>query len=122
MPVILGSIKQLGSIRWTRATRATNQQALEVWRASTGIYLKFPNISRTSFMRPSVVCHLACSPNLGAQVKVEIRLTSQQARQSEDGRKANIGEPDRVQIQLQFKDTAFATPKQTVASPEVLQH
>ena len=112
---------RLESIRQTRATRAANQQTLEVRRASTGIYLKFPNISKTSVKRPSVVHHLACSLNLGAQVKVKIGLILQQVMQGQDGRKANFSELDGVRIQLQFKDTSNATPQETVACPEVLQ-
>ena len=68
-----------------------------------------------------MVCHLACSPNLGAQVKAKIGLTSQQARQSEDRRQVNVGELDGVWIQLQFKDAADAMPQETVANLEVLQ-
>ena len=71
VPTRLGSIKQLGSIRQTRATRAANQWTLEVQRVSKGIYLKFPNISKIFFVRPLVVCHLACSMNLGAQPKLK---------------------------------------------------
>ena len=33
-------------------TRATNKQSLEIQGVSKGIYIRFPNVSKTSFVKP----------------------------------------------------------------------
>ena len=39
--------------------RAANKQALEIWGVLKGIYLRFPNIAKTFFVKPLVVQNLS---------------------------------------------------------------
>ena len=47
--------------------RVANKQSLEIQGVSKGIYLKFPNVTKTFFVKPLVVKNLSCKLNLGAQ-------------------------------------------------------
>ena len=41
--------------------RVTNKQALEIQGVFKGIYLRFPNIANTFFVKPLVVRNLSCN-------------------------------------------------------------
>ena len=47
--------------------RAANKQSLEIQGVSKGIYVRFPNVTKTFFVKPLVVKNLSCKLNLGAQ-------------------------------------------------------
>ena len=52
--------------------RAANKQALEIQGVSKGIYLRFPNVAKTFFVKPLVVRNLSCNLNLGTQFNFKI--------------------------------------------------
>ena len=47
--------------------RAANKQSLEILGVSKGIYIRFPNVNKTFFVKPLIVKNLSCKLNLGAQ-------------------------------------------------------
>ena len=57
--------------------RAANKQLLEIQGVSKGIYLKFPKITKTFFVKPLVVKNLSCKLNLGAQFNYKIGFIPQ---------------------------------------------
>ena len=46
--------------------RVANKQSLEIQGVSKGIYIRFPNVTKTIFVKPLVVKNLSCKLNLGA--------------------------------------------------------
>ena len=67
--------------------RAANKQALEIRGVSKGIYLRFPNITKTFFMKPLVVKNLSCNLDLGTQFNFKTGLIPQKVVQGKDGKK-----------------------------------
>ena len=82
--------------------RATNKQVLEMQGVSRGIYLRFPNIAKTFFVKLLVVQNLSCNLNLGAQFNFKTGIVPQRVIQGEDGQKTNFSELDSIWIRLQF--------------------
>ena len=66
--------------------RAANKQALEIQGVSKGIYLRFPNIAKTFFVKPLVVQNLSCNLNLGMQFNFKTRLIPQKVVQGKNGK------------------------------------
>ena len=56
--------------------RAANKQALEIQGVLKGIYLRFPNVAKTFFVKPLVVRNLSCKLKLGTQFNFKIGLIS----------------------------------------------
>ena len=48
--------------------KATNRQLMDVRGVSKGMYIRFPNITRTFLVKPLVVQNLPCDINLEAQL------------------------------------------------------
>ena len=46
--------------------KAANRQSMDVKGVSKGMYIRFPNITRTFLVKPLVVQNLPCDINLGA--------------------------------------------------------
>ena len=65
--------------------RAANKQALEIQGVLKGIYLRFPNIAKTFFVKPLVVQNLSYNLNLGAQFNFKTRLIPQRVIQGKNG-------------------------------------
>ena len=101
--------------------RAVNKQVLEIQGISRGIYLRFPNVAKTFFMKLLVVQNLSCNLNLGAQFNFKTGLVPQRVIHGEDGQKTNFSELDGIWIRLQFQDVSNETLQKTVGDPEFLQ-
>ena len=80
----------------------TNRQSMDVKGVSNGMYICFPNITRTFLVKPLVVQNLPCNINLGAQFNFVTGLTPQKVVQDQNGKKKNVSELRGVKIQLQF--------------------
>ena len=72
--------------------RVANKQSLEIQGVSKGIYLKFPNITKTFFVKPLVVKNLSCKLNLGAQFNYKTEFIPQRVISGHNGRKTNFSE------------------------------
>ena len=46
--------------------RAANKQSMEITGVSQGLYIRFPKVSKTFFVKPLVIKNLSCKLNLGA--------------------------------------------------------
>ena len=57
--------------------QVANKQSLEIQGVSKGIYLKFPNMAKTFFVKPLVVKNLSCKLNLGTQFNYKTGLIPQ---------------------------------------------
>ena len=57
--------------------RVANKQLLEIQGVSKGIYLKFPNVAKTFFVKLLVVKNLSCKLNLGTQFNYNTGLIPQ---------------------------------------------
>ena len=97
--------------------RAANRQAMDVKGVSKGIYIHFPNITRTFLVKPLVVQNLPCDINLGAQFNFVTGLTPQKVVQDRNGRRSNFCELEGVKIQLQFQDVSNETLRHTIENP-----
>ena len=81
--------------------RAANKQVLEIQGVSKGIYLKFPNVTKTFFVKPLVVKNLLCKLNLGAQFNYRTGFIPQRVISRENRRKTNFSELDGIRICFQ---------------------
>ena len=88
---------------------------------SKGIYLRFPNVAKTFFVKPLVVKNLSCKLNLGAQFNFKTGLIPQRVISGENGKKTNFSEINGIRICLQFQDVLNKTLRRTVGDPEFLQ-
>ena len=61
--------------------RAANKQSLEFLGISKGIYIKFPNVNKTFFVKPLIVKNISCKLNLGAQFNHQTGPTESYRRQ-----------------------------------------
>ena len=71
----------------TIKARAANRQAMDVRGVSKGIYISFPNITRTFLVKPLVVQNLPCDINMGAQFNFVMDLTPQKVVQDKNGKR-----------------------------------
>ena len=88
---------------------------------SKGIYLRFPNVAKTFFVKPLVVKNLSCKLNLGAQFNLRTGLIPQWVISGENGKKTNFSKLDGIRIRLQFQDVSNRTLRRTVGDLEFLQ-
>ena len=100
--------------------RATNKQVLEIQGVSKGIYLRFPNVAQTFFVKQLVVGNLSCNLNLGAQFNFKTGLIPQRIIQGDNGKKTNFIELDGIQIRFQFQEVSNETLRRTVGDLEFL--
>ena len=82
--------------------KAANRQSMDVRGVSKGMYIQFPNITRTFLVKPLVVLKLPCDINLGAQFNFVTGLTPQKVVNDQEGRKKNVSKLGGTELQLQF--------------------
>ncbi len=68
---------EVGVVQTNVVARGANQLAIGIRGISEGIYIKFPNIPTSFFVRPLVVENLASPLNLGSKFNFEFMLTPQ---------------------------------------------
>ena len=68
---------EVGVVQTNVVARGANQLAIGIRGISKGIYIKFPNIPTSFFVRPLVVENLASPLNLGSKFNFEFMLTPQ---------------------------------------------
>ena len=78
--------------------RAANKQSLEIQGVSKGIYIRFPNVSKTFFVKPLIVKNLSCKLNLGAQFNHQTGFIPQKVIADSTGKKTNFSELDVIHI------------------------
>ena len=78
--------------------RAANKQSLEIQGVSKGIYVRFPNVTKTFFLKPLVVKNLSCKLNLGAQFNYQMGFLPQRVISGSTGKKTNFSKLDRIRI------------------------
>ena len=100
--------------------KAANRQSMDVKGVCKGMYIRFPNITKTFLVKPLVVQNLPCDINLGAQFNFVTGLTPQKVVQDQNGKKKNVSELGGVKIQLQFQDVSNETLRHTIEDPEFL--
>ena len=100
--------------------KAANRQSMDIRGVSKGMYIQFPNITRTFLVKPLVVQNLPCDINLGAQFNFVMGLTPQKVVYDQEGRKKNVSKLGRTEIQLQFQDASNETLRNTIEDPEFL--
>ena len=76
---------------------------------SKEIYLRFPNVAKTFFVKPLVVKNLSCKLNLGAQFNFKTGLIPQRVISGVNRKKKNFSELDSIRIRLQFQDDSNRT-------------
>ena len=81
VPIRWGNVKRLGSVRQTWATSMNNQLTREVQRASKGLYVKLPNITKIAWVTWATIHNKACSLGPDAQVRVRLGPVRQLAKQ-----------------------------------------
>ena len=89
--------------------RAANKQSLEIQGVSKGIYIRFPNVRKTFFVKPLIVKNLSCKLNLGAQFNHQTGFIPQKVMADGNGKKTNFSELDGIRICLHFKDVTNRT-------------
>ena len=94
--------------------RAANKQSLEILGVSKGIYVKFPNVNKTFFVKPLIVKNLSCKLNLGAQFNHQTGFIPQKVIEDSTGKRTNFSELDGIHICLQFQDMSNRTLQSTV--------
>ena len=57
--------------------KAANRQSMDVRCVSKGMYIRFPNITKTFLVMPLMIQNLLCDINLGAQFNFVTCLTPQ---------------------------------------------
>ena len=82
--------------------RAANKQSLEIIGVSKGIYVKFPNVDKTFFVKPLIVKNLSCKLNLGAQFNHQRGFIPQKVIEDSTGKRTNFSKLDGICIRLQF--------------------
>ena len=100
--------------------KATNRQSMNVKGVYKGMYILFPNITKTFLVKLLVVQNLPCDINLGAQFNFVTGLIPQKVIQDQNGKKKNVSEIGEVKIQLQFQDVSNKTLRHTIEDPEFL--
>ena len=80
--------------------KAANRKSVDLKGVSRGMYICFPNITRTFLVKPLVVQNLPCNINLEAQFNFVTGLIPQKVVQNRNGKKKNVSELGRVKIQL----------------------
>ena len=98
--------------------RAANKQSLEIQGVSKGIYLRFPNVSKTFFVKPLIVKNLSCKLNLGAQFNHQTGFIPQKVMTDSSGKKTNFSELDGIRIHLHFQDVTNRTLRSLVGDSE----
>ena len=88
--------------------RAANKQSLEILGVSKGIYVKFPNVNKTFFVKPLIV-------------KNETVFIRQKVIKDSTGKRTNFSELDGIRIRLQFQDVSNRTLRSTVGDSEFVQ-
>ena len=89
--------------------RAANKQSLEIQGVSKGIYIRFPNVRKTFFVKPLIVKNLSCKLNLGAQFNHQTGFIPQKVQVDGNGKKTNYSELDGIRIRLHFQDVTNRT-------------
>ena len=84
--------------------RAANKQSMEIRGVSQGIYIRFPKVSKTFFVKPLIIKNLSCKLNLGAQFNHQTGFIPQKVTMDKEGRKTNFSELDGIRIRLHFQD------------------
>ena len=84
--------------------RVANKQSLEIQGVSKGIYVRFPNITKTFFVKHLVIKNLSCKLNLGAQFNYKTGLLPQRVISRHTRKKTNFSKLDGIRIRLQFQD------------------
>ena len=80
----------VGVVQTNVVARGANQLSIGIKGISEGIYLRFPNIRTSFFVRPLVVENLASPLNLGSKFNFEFMLTPQLVEQNrQTGVKSN---------------------------------
>ena len=98
--------------------RAANKQSLEIQGVSKGIYIRFPNVSKTFFVKPLIVKNLSCKLNLGAQFNHQTGFIPQKVISGSTGKKTNFSELDGICICLHFQDVMNRTLRSLVGDSE----
>ena len=98
--------------------RSANKQSLEIQGVSKGIYIRFPNISKTFFVKPLIVKNLSCKLNLGAQFNHQTGFIPQKVISGSAGNKTNFCELDGIRIRLHFQDMTNRTLRSMVGDSE----
>ena len=78
--------------------RVANKQSLEIQGVSKGIYVRFPNVTKTFFVKPLVVKNLSCKLNLGAQFNYQTGFLPQRVISGNTGKKTNFSKLDGIRI------------------------
>ena len=60
--------------------------------------MKFPNVTKTFFVKPLVVKNLSCKLNLGAKFKYKTGFLSQKVISRHTGKKTNFSKLDGIRI------------------------
>ena len=102
------------------SVQAANKQVLEIQGVSKGIYLRFPNVGKTFFVKPLVVKNLSCELNLGTQFNFKTGLKPQRVMSGENGKKTNFSKLDGIRIRLQFQDVSNKTLQRMLGDPKFL--
>ena len=100
--------------------KAANRQSMDVRGVSKGMYIRFPNITRTFLVKPLVVQNLPCDINLGVQFNFVTGLTPLKVVYDQEGRKKNVSKLGGMEVQLQFQDASNETLRNTIEDPEFL--
>ena len=78
--------------------RAANKQSLEIQGVSKSIYVRFPNVTKTFFVKPLVIKNLSCKLNLEAQFNYKTGFLLQRVISGHTGKKTNFSELDGIRI------------------------
>ena len=71
---------------------------------SQGIYIRFPKVHKTFFVKPLIIKNLSCKLNLGAQFNHQTGFILQRVTVHRDGTRTNFCELDGIRIRLHFQD------------------
>ena len=83
VPIKRGNIKRLGSVRQTWATSMNNQLTQEVQRASKGLYVKLPSITKIAWVTRATIYNKVCSLGPDAQVRVRLEPAHRPTKQED---------------------------------------
>ena len=78
--------------------RAANKQSMEIRGVSQGIYIRFPKVRKTFFVKPLIIKNLSCKLNLGAQFNHQTGFILQRVTTDKEGKKMNFSELDGIRI------------------------